>query len=113
MTNTDPNLVALAADPACAITHLCKFLRERNLYLHDFSNYTQSLPFPSNDPAKILNAVAACGDAHLLIVNTFNIKVGWVYLILPPAVGPAESVADYGMNDLTEAWAEAFDAARA
>ena len=106
---TSPNLTALAADPKCAITHLCAFLRERSLFLADRMNYTDSLRFPSNDAAVILGAVAACGDAHLTVVDANCLKVGWVYLILPPAVAADESVADYGANDLLNQWSDSFD----
>jgi hypothetical protein len=102
-------ITLLAQDDSCAITHLCGFLRTRGLRLADRSNYTQSLPRPSNNPREILTAVAACGDARLTIVDDSHASAGWVYLIMPPAVAPEESVADYGMNPLTEAWAKSFD----
>lgn len=102
-------ITQLAQDNSCAITHLCDFLRKRGLRLADLNNYTQSLPRPSNNPREILTAVAAYGDACLTIVDDSNASAGWVYLIMPPAVAPEESVDQYGMNPLTEAWANSFD----
>lgn len=93
----------------CAISHLCAFLRERSLFLADSANYTESLRFPSNDTDMILKAVGACGDARLTIVDANCNKVGWVYLILPPAVAADESVADYSANDLLNQWSDSFD----
>lgn len=94
----------------CAISHLCAFLRERNLFLADRMNYTDSLRFPSNDTDMILKAVGACGDARLTVVDANHLKVGWVYLILWPAVAEDESVADWGDNDLMKQWWNSFEA---
>jgi hypothetical protein len=102
-------ITRLSQDHSCAITNLCNFLRQRGLRLADRSNYTESLPRPSNDPIEILTAVAACGEAELLIVDDSGARAGRVYLLMPPAVAPEESVADYGMNPLTEAWAKEYD----
>lgn len=94
----------------CAISHLCGFLRERSLFLDDSANYTDSLKLPSNDTDVILKAVGACGDANLTIVDADCNKVGWVYLILWPAVAKDESVADWGDNDLMKQWWNSFEA---
>jgi len=102
---TDSTVASLAADQTCAITHLCCFLAKHGYRLSDPSNYTESLPVPSADPAEVLNAVAATGEAHLWVIDDTGRKCGWVYLILPPAVSRGESVADHTANFLLESWA--------
>jgi hypothetical protein len=102
--------LAMPNPTRCAISHLCGFLRERSLFLADSANYTDSLKFPSNDTGVILKAVGACGDANLTIVDADCNKVGWVYLIMWPAVAKDESVADWGDNDLMKQWWNSFEA---
>lgn len=109
----NPIAARLATDPACAITHLCDYLAAHAYRLSDHTNYTESLPTPSADPVAVLNAVAATGEAHLQIVGVNGKPCGWVYLILPPAVSPSESVADYSDNPLMNAWWESFSPATA
>lgn len=109
----DPTAARLATDPACAITHLCDYLASRRYRLSDPQNYTESLPTPSADALRVLNAVAATGEAHLEIIAANGKPYGWVYLILPPAVAPSESVADYSDIPLLREWWEAFSPATA
>lgn len=109
----DPIVVRLATDPACAITHLCDYLAAHGYRLSDPTNYTDSLPTPSADPVAVLNAIAATGEAHLQIVGENGKTYGWVYLILPPAVSPSESVADHSDIPLLSAWWESFRPATA
>ncbi len=109
----DPTAARLATDPACAITHLCDYLASRRYRLSDTENYTESLPTPSADPVAVLNAVAATGEAHLRIVDADGRRCGWVYLILPPAVSPSESVADFSDTPLLRDWWESFSPATA
>lgn len=99
----------LLSDRNTAIVHLCGFLAKRGCRLSDPTNYTESLPTPSNDPTAILTAVAATGEANLRIIDAAGNRCGWVYLILPYNVDPCDSVADYGVNALTEEWANEFD----
>jgi hypothetical protein len=108
----DPTIATIAADRKCAITHLCGFLAITGYRLSDPTNYTESLPTPSADPVAVLNAVAATGEAHLRIVDDEGRRCGWVYLILPPAVAPDESVADCSDNHLLSDWWRSFDHAR-
>jgi hypothetical protein len=96
--------------PNCAVTHLCYFLATRGYRLADPTNYTESLPEPSAHAPTILAAVGATGEAHLIIIDAEGKRCGWVWLILPPAVGADEAVADYGDNALMEEWASAFEA---
>jgi hypothetical protein len=109
----DPTAARLATDPACAITHLCDYLASRRYRLSDPQNYTESLPVPSADPVAVLNAVAATGESHLQIIDANGKPSGWVYLILPPAVSPSESVADYSDIPLLREWWELFSPATA
>jgi hypothetical protein len=109
MSDSTAYIAHLAADQSCAITHLCDFLDGRGYRLSDPTNYTEALPVPTADPVAVLTAVWGVGEAHLAIVDADGKRAGWVYLIMPPAVGESESVADYGVNALTEAWAADFD----
>lgn len=109
----DPTAARLATDPACAITHLCDYLASRRYRLSDPQNYTESLHTPSADALRVLNAVAATGEAHLEIIAANGKPYGWVYLILPPAVAPSESVADYSDIPLLREWWDSFSPATA
>ena len=92
----------------CAVAHLCGFLDTRGYRLADPMDYTESLQEPSAHTPTILNAVGATGEAHLVIMDGAGKHCGWVYIILPPAVGADEAVADYSDNALMGEWASAF-----
>lgn len=110
MTDPTAYIARLADDCECAITHLCGFLRGRGYRLSDPTGYTDALPAPTADPVAVLTAVWGVEAARLAIVDSAGVRAGWVYLVMPLAVGELECVADYGVNALTEAWAADYAA---